>query len=302
MNHLLVVDDSLVDRAIAGKLLAAGTNHQVEYSSNGLEALEHLEARLPLAVITDMQMPEMDGIELVKAIRQQFSSVPVVLMTGCGSEEIAMRALMLGAADYVPKSRLKSDLVEAVKKVLAIAAGDRPHEHLSQCLRYQELHYELDNDVLLIPPVVEQFQRIVMDLALTDVTGGIRLAKALVETLSNAIYHGNLQLSSEQIEAAVQPTSPAAAEIAKRREQPPYRDLRVFVKATFSPEEARITIRDEGPGFDVSKLPDVGADPSHLTSGEGRGLVLVMMFMDEVTFNPAGNEITMVKRTHHTNG
>jgi CheY-like chemotaxis protein len=54
MNHLLVVDDSLVDRSIAGKVLMAGTTHQVEYSSNGLEALEHLEARLPLAVVTDM--------------------------------------------------------------------------------------------------------------------------------------------------------------------------------------------------------------------------------------------------------
>jgi CheY-like chemotaxis protein/anti-sigma regulatory factor (Ser/Thr protein kinase) len=300
MNHLLVVDDSLVDRAIAGEVLSAGTSHQVEYSSNGLEALEHLEARLPLAVVTDMQMPEMDGIELVKAIRQRFPTVPVILMTGCGSEEIAIQALMLGAADYVPKSQIQSDLVEAVKKVLALATGDRPHQHLSQCLRYQELHYELDNDVLLIPPLAEQFQQIAMGLELTDSTGGMRLAKAVVETLSNAMYHGNLELSSEQIEAAAKPHSAAATAIAERRETPPYRDRRVYVNATFSPEQARFSIRDEGPGFDASKLPDLNADPTHLTSGEGRGLVLVKMFMDQVKFNSVGNELTMVKLARHT--
>lgn len=302
MNHLLVVDDSLVDRTVAGELLLAGTNQQVEYSSNGLEALEHLEARIPLAVITDMQMPEMDGMQLVKAIRQRFPTVPVILMTGYGSEDIALQALMLGASDYVPKSRLNSDLVEAVKKVLAITAEDRPHQHLSHCLRYQELRYELDNDVLLIPPLVEQFQHIAMDLRLTDETGGMRLAKALVETLSNAIYHGNLELSSDQIEAAAKPHSSTAALIAKHRDTPPFRDRRVYVTATFSPESAKFVIRDEGSGFEVSKLPDVSADPSHLTSGEGRGLVLVKMFMDEVSFNPAGNEITMVKRSQGTDG
>ena len=47
--------------------------------------------------------------------------------------------------------------------------------------------------------------------------------------------------------------------------------------------------------FDVSCLPDVKANPGHLTGGGGRGLVLVHMFMDEVTFNAAGNEITLVK-------
>lgn len=52
----------------------------------------------------------------------------------------------------------------------------------------------------------------------------------------------------------------------------------------------------------MSKLPDIGSDPSHLTSGEGRGLVLVKMFMDEVSFNPAGNEITMVKRPQGADG
>ena len=62
-----------------------------------------------------------------------------------------------------------------------------------------------------------------------------------------------------------------------------------------SPEEARFVIRDEGPGFDVSAAPDP-RDPAVLEREEGRGLMLIRTFMDEVTHNDRGNEITMVKR------
>jgi anti-sigma regulatory factor (Ser/Thr protein kinase) len=63
----------------------------------------------------------------------------------------------------------------------------------------------------------------------------------------------------------------------------------------FSPTQAKFVIQDEGPGFDTARLPDVRADPSYLSRGGGRGLVLIHMFMDEVAFNSTGNEITLVK-------
>ena len=62
-----------------------------------------------------------------------------------------------------------------------------------------------------------------------------------------------------------------------------------------SADEARFVIRDQGPGFDVSKLPGRG-DAETLESEGGHGLLLMQTFMDEVTFNARGNEVTMVKR------
>jgi len=88
----------------------------------------------------------------------------------------------------------------------------------------------------------------------------------------------------------------AAEAITQRTGQVPHCDRRVYVRAAFSPQEARFTIRDEGSGFDVSTLPNVQDDPSFLSGKGGRGLVLTHMFMDEVNFNPAGNEVTLVKR------
>ena len=151
MSHLLVVEDSLVDSRLVGGLL--GAKYSVEYSSNGLDALESMEARLPLAVVTDLRMPEMDGMQLVKAVRQRFPMVPVILMTAHGSEEIAMRALMAGAADYIPKSKLCVELLKSVEGILAFASGGFGWQRLARCLRHEELEYELENDPLLIPPL-----------------------------------------------------------------------------------------------------------------------------------------------------
>jgi CheY-like chemotaxis protein len=296
MNFVLVVDDSAVDRSMAGHLLAGHPEFHVEYASNGIEALELLEARLPLAVITDIQMPEMDGFQLVEAIHRHYPSVPMIVMTAHGSEETALQALSLGAADYVPKAQLAAELRKSLDTVLALATGERGHQRLWHCLRHQELQYELENDVKLIPPLVDELQQVATQLGLVNQNGRVRLAKSLFEVLRNAIYHGNLELShAEAVQAEKQ--SPAAAQaIALRRTQAPYCDRRVHVRAVFSPQEARFIIRDEGPGFDVSTLPNVKQDPSHLSGTGGRGLVLTHMFMDEVSFNPVGNEVTLVKR------
>ncbi len=296
MSHILIVDDSSVDRTFAGKLLENKTDYAVEYASDGLQALEHMEARLPIAVVTDLQMPDMDGMQLVKAVHRQYPMVPVILITAYGSQDIALEALSVGAADYVPKSRLASDLAESLESVLTLTVLDRPHKRLAQCLRHEEMRYELDNDPLLIPPLVEQFQQVAMDLALTDQANSMRFARSVMESLRNAIFHGNLELPFDHIKSADRPAAAAFEFMARRQQEAPYRDRRVHVHAVFSHDEARIAIRDEGPGFDVAGLPDVKADPSYLAEGEGRGLVLIRMFMDEISFNPQGNEITLVKR------
>ena len=296
MNYLLVVDDSSVDRRVAGRLLESRNKYHVEYASNGVEALEMLETHLPLALVTDLQMPEMDGMELIEIVRRRFATVPVIVMTAYGSEEIALQALMSGAADYVPKSQLTTELVESVEGVLAITGGDRGHQRLSQALQYQELQYELENDLRLIPPLVGNLSRIAKDIGLVGETDRVRLAKALVEALHNAIYHGNLELPAASMAVGSQVAVSTPDAVTVRRRTPPYSQRRVHVRAAFSAREARFTIRDEGAGFDMSQLPNIKADPSRLCRSGGRGLVLIHVFMDEVSYNPSGNEVTLVKR------
>ena len=97
MPTVLVVDDSPIDRQLVGGLLKQDTDWTVTYAGDGAAALDSIRTRPPDIVVTDLQMPEMTGLELVIAVRKSFAQVPVVLMTGKGSEEIAVEALHAGA-------------------------------------------------------------------------------------------------------------------------------------------------------------------------------------------------------------
>ena len=272
MSHILVVDDSPVERLRTGMILENETSYSVEYASDGFEACEHLEARLPLAVITDLQMPGMDGMQLVQSVRRKYPLLPVILMTAYGSEDVALEALMAGAADYVPKSRLDSDLCDSIECVLALTELDRPHQRLAQCLLHAELRYELENDVLLIPPLVEQLQHMAMDMNVIDQADTLRFARSVMEALRNAVYHGNLELPYDRIKSSDRDTESVMQLVTERQQQAPYCDRRVRVHAVFTRDETRVTIRDEGPGFDVTKLPHVQSHPTQLTEREGADL------------------------------
>jgi CheY-like chemotaxis protein/anti-sigma regulatory factor (Ser/Thr protein kinase) len=289
---VLVVDDSAMDRRLAGTLLKRGGFEPV-YAENGAEALAAIEKSAPDIVVTDMQMPEMDGLELVREIRARGAHVPVILMTAHGSEELAVKALQGGAASYVPKRSLAHDLAATVQNVLELARAGRASLRVLESLDRIETRFVLDNDVSAIPVIVGHLESDLTRLALCDETGLIQVGVALREALVNAIYHGNLELSSELRE--VDGGKPYHELADRRRREPPYRERRVHVLARVTRGEVTYVIADDGPGFDPSALPDP-TDPAQLERVSGRGLLLIRTFMDEVTHNARGNEITMIKK------
>jgi CheY-like chemotaxis protein len=296
MHKVLIVDDSMVDRRLAGRLVEMGVpggNDLIPiYASNGREALEAIEKENPDAVLTDLQMPEMNGLELVQEVRNRFPLVPVILMTAHGSEELAVKALKSGAASYVPKRELAKDLIETLTSVIESAHGQRDHRRLLRTLQSTESYFVLDNDPALIPPLISFLKDNVTRLN-GDEPGMIQTTVALREAILNAMDHGNLELDS----ALRERDDNAYHDLQRdRRHQKPYMDRRVHLTAREAPGEATYIIRDEGPGFDVSKLPDP-TDPVNLERRSGRGLLLIRAFMTEVRHNERGNELTLIRRT-----
>ncbi|HZT80774.1 MAG TPA: response regulator [Gemmataceae bacterium] len=293
MAQILVVDDSAVDRRLAGGLLEKQGGWSVAFADNGRQALAAIESARPDLVLTDLQMPEMNGLELVEAVKQKYPSVPVMLMTAHGSDEIAIQALQRGAASYTPKAKLAHDLVETVRSVLEVA-GAQKHQLrlLDQCWVQTETYFLLPNDLSLVPPLIAHLRENLTRMRLCDENGLIRVVVALQEALSNAILHGNLEINSELKD---KDDRAYLALMEERRHQEPYEDRHVHVLARESGSEVQYVIRDEGPGFDPGTLPDP-TDPANLERASGRGLLLIRTFMDEVRHNKVGNEITMIKR------
>ncbi|MBS0209054.1 MAG: response regulator [Planctomycetes bacterium] len=298
MPSVLVVDDSAVDRLLAGRLLEKDPQLVVSYATQGAEALEQIARQLPDVVLTDLQMPILDGLQLVEAIRDRFPLVPVVLMTAHGGEDVAVRALLSGAASYVPKSELPRHLLQTVQNVLTVAQTHDQHRRLLDCLEERKMTFELDNDPSLVRPLVDHVQQWLVTMRLVDDASRLQLALALEEGLFNALYHGNLELTSDELEESRCSLFESGARdvVAERAAQEPYLQRKIHVEVNLVRDEARFIIRDGGRGFDLSRVPSLASDASALTRERGRGLVLMQTFMDEVTRNESGNEVCLVKR------
>jgi CheY-like chemotaxis protein/anti-sigma regulatory factor (Ser/Thr protein kinase) len=289
---ILVVDDSLLEQRYVARILAQHGGWRVATARNGAEALEVIDRVAPAAVLTDMNMPEMDGLTLVERVRERHPLVPVVLMTGGGSERVAVAALKAGAADYVPKQALACDLVPVLERVLSVGQAEHRRFRVLQGMTRRSSQFVLENDPALVPPLVAQFREDLIEMGLCDLTGATRAGVALEEALLNAIYHGNLEVSSELRENGDDEFHRLARE---RRGREPYAARRVRVTARLTPAGAAFVIADEGPGFDVSALPDP-THPTALDRPSGRGILLMRTFMDEVRYNATGNRVRLVKR------
>lgn len=291
MPKLLIVDDDDVDRELARRCLKPLDGLELREARDGREALDLLAQDPAELVLTDLRMPRVDGLELIERLRSDFPAMPVVIMTSSGSERTAARALKLGAASYVPKTDIKSELFDTVHKILVSIEARRLRSQALRSLVTRETRFELENDPSLVSPVAGYFEDGLERLSFGSATERTQIEMALMEALSNAMIHGNLEVPSD---LRRHDQSEFLALIERRRHEKPFSARRVRVAARETVKEARYEIEDEGKGFDVGRLPDP-TDPENLLSLSGRGLFLIRTFMDEVEFNDSGSRITMVK-------
>ena len=288
---VLVVDDSPVDGTKAAGIITRTLGWRVERAADGRAALDAIARHRPAAVLTDLQMPELDGLGLVEHLHERDPLLPVVLMTAHGSEEIAVEALRRGAASYVPKRNLGAHLAETLELVVGAAATGRQRQQLlAECRTEAAELYVLPNNPAVLRPMVARLQDELAALGLCGEGRRLRAGVAFEEALTNALYHGNLEVSSDLRDG---PDPGAYHRLAEdRRAVPPYRDRRIRVRTALSRAAGLVTIEDEGPGFNPAKLPDP-TDPENMGRACGRGLLLIRTFVDGVSFNPTGNAITL---------
>lgn len=294
MPIILLVDDSEVDRKLMAGLLGADVDWLVSHAKDGVEALEMISYATPDVVVTDLIMPEMDGMELVSQLSQSNPDLPVVLVTGQDDAAVAIKALREGAASYVPKSQITERLLDTVEQVLSVRDADHHDERIIQMTTNTRYRFKLDNDPSLIAPLIDRVQLGMVGMQLCSPAQRMHIGIALEEALINAMCHGNLELPADRmsdIRKKLHEGQPSPL-VEARRQQSPYCDRSIQVAADFTRNRAQIVVADEGPGFDPSSI--LKAPPEQvMEADQRRGLLLIQTFMDEVIFNPEGNEMRM---------
>lgn len=159
-----------------------------------------------------------------------------------------------------------------------------------------ELVFDVESDPAIMPPLIKYLTRRAARIAALTADDRHALSMSLHESLTNAIYHGNLELSSDELgRDESHPEGSGADLVSRRRKESPSCHRRIYVSAQLSVQVITITVRDEGRGFDLAAVPDP-TSPEGLSRASGRGLLLMRHFLDEVRFNSIGNEVTLIKR------
>lgn len=123
-KHILVVDDSPSVRRVVGNMLKQH-NWEVQTARDGVEALEMISQETPAAVLLDIEMPRMDGYELMATVRaqEQYRTLPLVVLTSRAASKHQQRAMQLGANAYVVKPYQDEELITILNALVYGAAA-----------------------------------------------------------------------------------------------------------------------------------------------------------------------------------
>jgi len=115
MRILIAEDDDLMRKTLEFRLKRDG--HQVIVTHDGREALEKIAEHLPDLVITDIMMPYSSGLEIIGAVRQNYTQkIPIIILSGMGQEDVVLEAFTLGADDYITKPFSPNELSVRVRR------------------------------------------------------------------------------------------------------------------------------------------------------------------------------------------
>jgi len=123
LNILVVDDEQIVLDSIKKHLRK--DNYEVHCVLSAHEALEKINQVKFDMVLTDLMMPHIDGLELMKLVKSQFPNMPVIMITGYATINTALQATQLGAFDYVAKPFSKAELKAVIKRAAELAASPK---------------------------------------------------------------------------------------------------------------------------------------------------------------------------------
>jgi CheY-like chemotaxis protein/anti-sigma regulatory factor (Ser/Thr protein kinase) len=288
MATLLVVADNAETQTVILEH-ARAQGHSVISATTPALGLTTFDMTQPDIVITDLFLPDQDGIMLVKQIRERRPTCPVVLLTDAGQVESTIEGLRAGALDYVQQPIHEDTFAQVLQRAihsLPVSVDDAPG--------VERLEY-----VLVMGPDPSYVESTVTWLIQGTAMGlmearQLHLRAALQELVMNAVEHGCLELRyRDKIDAMANDQYDGL--IQQRRQESRFRDRRVTIRAIFDKRQQVLTYRiaDEGKGFNWKARVGSRSDACPTGDASGRGVFLAQSFFPDIAYNDRGNEVTL---------
>ncbi len=284
---LLVVDNCHDTQALALEQ-AKGKGLSVITAPDPGIATTTLEMTVPDVVLTDLFMPDMSGLHLIRHIRTRYPFCSIILMAEEGNEVTVLEALRAGAVDYLHKPLIGEELGGSLDRALQAiprTVDDAPG--------IEQLEYRLTIGTDLASAENSVSWLIQGTAMMLPETQRLHLRATLIELVVNAVEHGSLEIFYQEKQEALADERYEQLILARRRD-PRFAKRRVTVLAYYDKgtRAIRYTVLDEGRGFRWKTLLNRAEEPCPSHDANGRGLFLAQAFFPDLTYNERGNEVT----------
>jgi len=287
---VLIVEDDYPSREYLINLITL-EGYDLRAAENGKEGLEIYKEYDPDVIISDIQMPYMDGLELLSTIREDKSDTIFIVTTAFGSEDYAIEALRRGANNYLKKPIRKNSLVSLLEKYKSLVESHKLAEKAQGKILKKDISLEFETNIRHIPAIISQLiSEMGIKLDDSEITN---IELGLDELITNSLEHGNLSISfEEKVEASNNNTMLELYAEKMKDEKLAKRKLRVHYK--LRPKYCEWLIEDEGDGFDWRLIPDP-TQSSQLMELNGRGIFITQFLFDEMEYMGKGNMVRVRK-------
>ena len=285
--RILLVDDTPLNLEALARALQAEQG-QVFMAEDGEAAWTVLDADPAFdLVLLDLMMPKLDGLGLLRRMKEdgRFKRVPVVLQTADATPERIAEGIGAGAFYYLTKPLNLQVLRGVVRAALEVRAEALQMEAemkagslATPLLLRAEFRYRTQDDAHALAALLAK--------AFPDPE---RVSMGVWELLINAVEHGNLEITYEEKTRFMQERR-MAQEVAERLERPTFRTRHATAVLERDAEGLRLTVEDEGPGFDWAPYLELSPDRAFHTHGRGIAMAKALCF-DEVRYEGRGNRV-----------
>ncbi|MBF0352789.1 MAG: ATP-binding protein [SAR324 cluster bacterium] len=299
---ILIIDSSGTSRDFYKECLASRGHrlHYPEHSENPVTILrEALAENKNYQMVLISHSEGLDLLSFVSALRQDFPELEMLI----GIEPMdtpRLLALVEARVEVLMLPFTKESLQKRIG-IIANRVAQRKQEQEQQqsqkstmpMVAKSFIQIKMSNNSDKIPDTIKYILDILENQGLTD-DDSFRIKLGLSEILINAIAHGNLELSSEELKGQFKNFRQWNKELETRANDPKYINRRVTIDVAFTPGYGtEIRVEDDGKGFDVNKVLKKTSDELETFNLYGRGLSMVQGTCNEVTFNEKGNVTTL---------